>query len=264
MWSGALPQWSADATERSHIDLIKVPCENTNNRDYCSQICRHLDRDEKCRNFQLATAIHVAANIDTSPLHQIPPFHQTADWIFDTYDGDGNIVDWKLELTQVTQVYGPPRPVTDLFAVAATEEETQPISLFPRTFVTQTTAFHLNIRADTSRASVADVSIQFAIPDLLPTLRDFLSHYLQNQQHRVIAGRRGALWNADVPFERVRVWHSVRVQTRARYPSTSTPPHKLFASPPSDEWPTGRCDTAIFSTNGKGGPERPPPGLDGK
>jgi len=29
MWSGALPQWSADVTERLHINLIKKPWDNT-------------------------------------------------------------------------------------------------------------------------------------------------------------------------------------------------------------------------------------------
>ena len=47
MWSGALPQWSADVTEHLHIDIIKVPRDNTNNLNYYSQICCHLDHDEK-------------------------------------------------------------------------------------------------------------------------------------------------------------------------------------------------------------------------
>jgi hypothetical protein len=59
-WSGAPIQWSADATERAHIDVIKVPSENTNNGQYGPQICRYLDRDEKGRLFDLATAIFEA------------------------------------------------------------------------------------------------------------------------------------------------------------------------------------------------------------
>ena len=65
MWSGALPQWSADITECLHIDLIKIPQDNTNNLNYYSQICCHLDHDEKHQHFDLAqtsmlqpTAIH--------------------------------------------------------------------------------------------------------------------------------------------------------------------------------------------------------------
>jgi hypothetical protein len=155
------------------------------------------------------------------------------------------------------------KPVTNFFAIAA-EIQTQPTPpLFPRT-ATSTTAFHLNLRADTSRVGIRDISAQFAIPDLLPALRDFFSHYLRDQQSRTVAGRRGPLQNASVPFEHVRVWHSVRVQLKGGYSSIPTPADKLFASPPSDEWPTGRCDTAIFSKDAEGGPTRPPPGLDGK
>ena len=173
-------------------------------------------------------------------------------------------MDWKSELPQVAQAYGPPRPVTNFFTIAA-EIQTQPTPpLFPRTFATRTTAFHLNLRPDTSHASLNNISTKFSIPDLLPLLRDFFSHYLHDQQSRTIAGRRGPLWNASVPFEHAKVWHSVRVQTRSVHSSAPIPADKLFASPPSDEWPSGRCDTAIFSINTEDGSTRPPPGLDGK
>ena len=56
-WSRTLPQWSADVTECLHIDFIKTPRENTNGHDYPSQICRHLDRQEKCRYFNLTTQL---------------------------------------------------------------------------------------------------------------------------------------------------------------------------------------------------------------
>lgn len=155
--------------------------------------------------------------------------------------------------------------MTNFFTIAAKIRGRQNSPLFPRTFATATTAFHLNLRADSSRASIEDISTQFSIPDFLPALRDFLSHFIHDQQNRAIAGRRGPLWNASAPFEDVRVWHSVRVQTWSGHsPNTPAPADKLFASPPSPEWPTGRCDTAIFAINAEGGPALPPPGLDGK
>ena len=61
-WSSALIQWSADPTEHAHIDIIKVPLENTNNGQYSPQICQHLDHDERRRLFNLATAICKAGN----------------------------------------------------------------------------------------------------------------------------------------------------------------------------------------------------------
>ena len=141
----------------------------------------------------------------------------------------------------------------NFFAITAKSQAQQSPPLFPRTFTTPTATFHLNLRPDTSCASIKGISIRFSIPDLLPALRDFFAHYLNDQESRTISGRRGPLWNASAPFEDVRVWHSVRVQTKSGHSPTPTPPNKLFASPPSDEWPNGRCDTAIFSMDSEGG-----------
>ena len=132
--------------------------DNTNNLDYYSQICCHLDRDEKCRYFGLATVIHTTANTNIPPSHCVPSSRRMAEpnWIFDTC---GNGTDWKSELPQVAQAYGPPRLVTNFFTIAA-EMRAQPTPLFPQTFATPMTAFHLNLRADTSHASIEVVSTQ--------------------------------------------------------------------------------------------------------
>ena len=53
---GMAIQWSADITKHAHIDQIKDPaCASNNN--YNPQICRQLDRLEKCRNFKLALSL---------------------------------------------------------------------------------------------------------------------------------------------------------------------------------------------------------------
>ena len=54
---GVAIQWSADITEHAHIDLIKDPVRTSNNNNYDPQICHHLDRLEKCRNFDLALSL---------------------------------------------------------------------------------------------------------------------------------------------------------------------------------------------------------------
>ena len=41
--NGASIQWSADVTKCAHITVIKNPASTTNNHNYESQICRHLD-----------------------------------------------------------------------------------------------------------------------------------------------------------------------------------------------------------------------------
>ena len=135
---------------------------------------------------------------------------------------------------------------------------------FPQTFATPTTALHLNIRADISHSTIDELSIQYGIPDLLRTTRDFFSHFLHDQNTCTIGGRLGPAQNANLPFEEVRVWYSVRVQTYSQLYSGVACPQKLFASPPSDEWPTGRCDTVVFAQDAVTGPPQPPPGLDGK
>jgi len=249
-WSGSLPQWSADVTEHLHVVYIKTPRENTNGHDYPPQICRNLDRQEKCLYFDLATKIQ--AGISTDP------------YLVDDPDAMFDDEDWKLDLPNITKAFGPPRQTPDLFAAAINSQTQSNPSHFPRTFATATTAFHLNLRADLTRSTIDEMSGKYAIPDLVQATRDFFSHYLRDQNTRTISGKRGPLWSADVPFKEIRVWRSVRVQTHSQlYPGVA-PPQKLFASPPSKEWPTGRCDTAVFVTDVATSPLRPPPGLDGK
>ena len=108
------------------------------------------------------------------------------------------------------------------------------------------------------------ISIQYEIPDLLQATCDFFSHFLHDQDSCTIGGRHGPASDTHLPFEQVWVWYSVRVQTYSQLYSGVACPQKLFASPPSKEWPTGRCDTAIFAQDAVTGPLQPPPGLDGK
>ncbi|KAG1765881.1 hypothetical protein EV702DRAFT_1204407 [Suillus placidus] len=55
--SGVIGQWSANVTEHAHITEVKDPTRSSNNNNYDPQICRHLDRAEKCRRFELATGL---------------------------------------------------------------------------------------------------------------------------------------------------------------------------------------------------------------
>lgn len=255
-WSGTLPQWSADITERLHIVYVKTPRENTNGRDFPPQICRNLDRQEKCRYFDLATRLRdkISAEPDLADQSDDP------DCIFNPQADDQ---DWKSELPDVAEAFSS-RAVANLFTIAADGLSQPDTPCFPRTFATPTTAFRLNLRANLTRSEIDEISVQYAIPDLLQATRDFLSHFLHDQETRTIGGRRGPAWNANAPFEQVRVWYSVRVQTYSQLNSGIAPPQKLFAYPPSDEWPAGRCDTAIFAQDAIAGPVRPPPGLEGK
>jgi hypothetical protein len=50
----------ADTTEHAHITLIKDPGDATNNNNYDPQICRFLDRAEKCRLFDIGVHLSLA------------------------------------------------------------------------------------------------------------------------------------------------------------------------------------------------------------
>jgi len=55
--NGAAINFTADHTEHAHIEVVKDPAKSGNNQKYEEQICRHLDRSDKCRQFDLTTAI---------------------------------------------------------------------------------------------------------------------------------------------------------------------------------------------------------------
>ncbi len=50
---GSAPQFSADYTERLHIDNVKIPYKQTNRRDHEGQVCRWLDRRDKMHLFSV-------------------------------------------------------------------------------------------------------------------------------------------------------------------------------------------------------------------
>ncbi|KAF9777296.1 hypothetical protein BJ322DRAFT_1135060 [Thelephora terrestris] len=251
-WSGSLPQWSADSTEHSHGKFVKKPKLKTNGIEYYSQICRHLDRDEKVRMFDIATSTHESASAGSLGSN-------VAD--FDDFALDMD--EWSAGLPAV----GPDRAgrkMPDFFSVAApilpSDSLTSPV---PRTFSTATTGFHFNLKPNVPRAEVNDVAEDFNIPGLYVSIRDFLSHYLYDQDNRRISGRQGPTHGTVLPFDGVQVWHSVQVQN-FNCDGMLRPPQRLFASPPSDDWPSGRCDTVLFRESvDPRSPQRPGLGLSG-
>ena len=238
-WSGSLPQWSADRTERSHIDMIKKPKSRMNGIEYNSQICRSLDQSEKLRLFDLATAIG-ALEPDAT-----------------VFEGQ----DWTLALETVERT-GPPRSIPNLFRHLPPSNHPSP-QLLPRTFSTNTTTFHLNIKPNTSKMSLDDFSTTFSIPDLSTSINNFLAHYLREPQTCKIGGRQGHSDDRRVPFDDVKIWHSTQVQNLDSGGGLRVP-QRLFAAPPSDSWPLGRYDVAIFREDVENGPQVPGCGFEGR
>ncbi|KAG2134508.1 hypothetical protein DEU56DRAFT_913696 [Suillus clintonianus] len=233
--TGVTMQWSADATEHAHITEIKDPARSSNNNNYDSQICRHLDRADKCRRFDLATSLldlTLQTNLDQ---------HLNVD--DDTVDSDVDD-DLPADLWSTVKCPGYARPITDYFAIAKVlqhrEVGTVPLPL--RTFVVGCTAFHLAYSPSIRVISVNDAAIKFGLPDLRPAIADFLRREDTHGYHHI--------------------WFKLRLQNTEFHDITNVQPAQtLNCAPPSDIWSFGRYDTVIV--NNEDGHSWPADGLCG-
>ena len=264
-WSGPPIQWSADPTERAHIDAIKVPSENTNNGQYGPQICRYLDRDKRRQLFDLCTAIHEAGGNLESIIYNTLGEGCDDDEVLDDEFNEN----WVAELDTVGRVCGPSRKTVDLFAVAdalvvrAQSDNSVNILSPLRTFSTPYAAFNLGRRPDIPHISVDSLAEKYQLPDLRPALLDFLNKHAENISVYRIGGRRRSWMDDRLPFNDVAVWYSIRLQTRSLDDGLITEPRRLVARPPCDSWPLGRYDSVIFSHDSANPLSSPGVGLDG-
>lgn len=275
---GSAIQYSADHTEKSHIKTVKEPFRESNHRDVDPQICRSMDREEKRRNFDLATSMKLEAlerasaptTVEQSSVHQGPTDGDNSDSDDDAifYEPD---IDSDLGLSQsyvapatsnsahpstgqtlapvptphTEYNAGPRRRVRDLFHDALCAKPTH------RTFATPSTAFHLSNRPEYSRLTIAEAASIFKLPDLHPALADYVSRRTQAQQEpRTISGRRIGTNATSLPFKQLDIWTNVLVQTKPLYAqSDASRVHNVQARPPSGEWPYGYCDPVLLSTD---------------
>ncbi|KAH9015572.1 hypothetical protein EDB85DRAFT_2076337 [Lactarius pseudohatsudake] len=254
-------QWTADTTERCHITEIKVPSRSSNKQGYESQICRYLDREEKCRQFDLATSIR-EAKVD---------FH-SPDNVDCEYpdDGDGNVdglsenPEGPEELIHGINTTGdllthirPVAPVSgttirrhaNYFELASClKQGLYPRALLPfRTVVNGNTALHLSRDPTMKAMSVEDAMAKFNLPDLRGALADFLVRFDAGDPIQ-IGGRRVANRNSSLPFQSIQVWTKLQLQGRSYYaPNRVLSPQTVNASPPSESWPCGRSDVVLFN-----------------
>ncbi|KAH9010154.1 hypothetical protein EDB85DRAFT_1880639 [Lactarius pseudohatsudake] len=258
--SGVAIQWTADTTERCHVTEIKVPSRSSNKQGYESQICRYLDREEKCRKFDLATSIR-EAKID---------FRSLPDNVNREYpdDGDGdldglsenpegpeeplhiNTTEGLLtHIRPVAPVSGTTRRHANYFDLASSLKQ----GLYPRaplpfrTVVHGNTALHLSRDPAMKAMSVEDAMAMFNLPDLRGALADFLVRADAGDPIR-IGGRRVADSDSPLPFRNLQVWTKVQLQHRSYYaPNHILPPQSINASPPSGPWPCGHSDVVLFN-----------------
>ncbi|KAH8995619.1 hypothetical protein EDB92DRAFT_1968768 [Lactarius akahatsu] len=255
-------QWTADTTERCHVTKIKVPSRSSKKLGYESQICRYLDRKEKCRQFDLATSI-CEAKID----FRLLPNSVNCEY---PGDGDGDLdgLSENLEgpeeplhinameglLTHIQPVAPVSRTIqrhTNYFELASSLKQ----GLYPRaplpfrTVMYGNTALHLNQDPAMKAMSVKDAMAMFNLPDLWGALADFLVRADAGDPIR-IGGHRVADSDSPLPFRNLQVWTRVQLQHHSYYaPNRILPPQTINASLPSGLWPCGHSDVVLFNTD---------------
>jgi hypothetical protein len=230
-----LQVYATDATEHAHITEIKDPARLSNNNNYDSQICRHLDRADKCHHFDLATSLldsRLRANLDQ---------HVNID--NDTVNSNVDD-DIPADLLSIVTRPGYLCPVTDYFAIAKVLQRkdvgTVPLPL--RTFVVGCTAFHLAYSPSLRVISVDNAAIKFGLPDLQPAIADF--HHCEDTHGyyhvHSLGGAGRAPSNASLPFDRLQIWFKLQLQNTEFHDTTNVrPAQTLNCAPPADIWTFG-------------------------
>jgi Plavaka transposase len=240
--NGAPMQWSADHTERCHITEVKDPSRSGNRQDYESQICRYLDRIEKCRLFNLATSIR-----DTEV--NVTSLWSDADVVEnkDNDDDDEGLIREDLQPSTHSEKSRPTRHANYFELAHSLQRGIYPTTPLPyRTIVRGHTALHVS-RDPMMRLSVDEAMKKFNLPDLRCALADFLvqSNY---EDSIVIGGRRMAAVDTQLPFDELQIWIKVQLQNHSYYaPYNILPSQTVNASPPSGTWTSGRSDIILFN-----------------
>lgn len=259
--SGSPIQWSADITEHLHVSELKDPARSGNNQEYDEQICRSLDRIDKYRRFDLATAICSAA-ATFGLAYQDPD-----EWDEGDEDNDEGVNHTSQihplttassllnNICTVANVAGPTRILSNYFDAAQTltcgdnRQVLRPL----RTFSVGPTAFHLTRDATFKRMNVNDVATMFGLSDLRPALAYFIRRLTLSKNKEstfAIGGRRPMLDPMHLPFGQLEVWSRMRIQPKSVLnPGSIVAAQTLCASPPSKEWPLDRYGCALVDTD---------------
>ena len=240
--NGVAIQWSADVTEHAHITEIKNPADSTNNQNYEPQICRYLDRLEKCRRFDVATSIRSRPSklgvADSTARMEENSWKDSGSSTRHANPSDG------FELLR-------PRTITNYFKIAnLLEQGSDPEAQKPfRTFASGDTAFHLTRKPSFKQLEVDVVAANYGLLDLRPALSDYLQHASTGGPNN-LGGRRKALPGCPLPFRKLQVWSRFRIQSKAFHNHNEVlEARTVNASPPNHENPFGLCDSVLIATH---------------
>ena len=249
--NGVAIQWSADTTEHAYITDIKDPTRSGNNQNYEPQICRYLDRLDKLRQFDLATAIKDAkidfrASIDSNDVGEEENAGLDESEVL-------NITSSSCLLTHidpVSSLAGTSRHAIDYFYQASALKHQAHAPLPHRTNICSgNVVFHLTRDPSYSRLSVDEVSRMYHLPDLRPALSDYLRRTSGDREaHLDIGGRRLSPENCSLPFSQLEVWTKVTLQSKSYHPPhVILPPQTINARHPSPTSTLGHYDSVIMN-----------------
>lgn len=265
-YNGVACQWSADITENAHIRVVKDPARSGKNKGYESQICRYLDRIDKVKNFELATAIR-KSGIEFGAPHS-PSNSDDSDSDSDSDDLDKHSRSMDVSVTSTSELLfhiaaagyrSGSRQETDYFyrAKILLQGLLTASSLTPaRTYQNaKNVVYHLSRRANLGTLPIDEVAIKFIIPDLRPAISDFINCIRDNPDEEStyvthIGGHRRARMDAQFSASHLEVWTKLRLQTTAyHYPHSILPASTIKAEPPSLEYPHGHFDPVVINTD---------------
>ena len=166
--NGAVIQFSADVTEHAHITEIKNPAWVGNNQHYKVQICRDLNHMGKLCQFKLATMIHDPHMIlNYSDVDNVNSYLSTGTQPLKGSCQSHNYFNKALHLQDNDQALHP-----------------------LHTFTNSHVAFHINHHPSLRKMTIDDAAEKFGLPDVHPTLTDFVCHYApDNLVNYVIGGQ---------------------------------------------------------------------------
>ena len=232
--SGPVMQWSANATEHAHVQEIKVPARLSNNQNYYDQIAHCLDRSDKCFRFDVATQF--------ATQHE----ESLSDEDLDIDREDDPDSSEALSLAEHMNIS---HSTVDYFAVANAISHGCIFNMLKpcRTFVTATTAFHITNKPSLL-TTVDKAATLFGIPDLRPTIWEFLQCVQDHANAHDISGVRSQDLCCTLPFDQIQIWYKLRVQQYLYHDDERVDaPQTLRAFPPSPDRPHRLYDTTIIS-----------------
>lgn len=218
---GAPYQYTSDITERCHCTHVKKPWRSTNHRMPHVQCVRYMDRQEKCRKFELYTSLR--------------------------YHGANLVNEMVAEAGVMANHYPEAQWLSKVLPPSETHHgHLQRASLFSKTNYHHSealsTAFVVAKRAHFT-LSVGAASAKFLLPDLQGALGDSFQLKLS---YAVRNGIRRSSPNSPLPFQQLHIFNNFRMQqTSAQDPRILLPSRTVQALPPTQDMVYGRGNTVL-------------------